>query len=430
MKEHKKLYKSGKNWVIATIAVAILGVAAGQVNALADTTTNAQIGSTDVVNNGKNSAVGVQTDLNKTKASEKNAQSDVNSANNNAENATATKTTTQNTLQEAEKKLSDEQTNNQAVVSKAKQKVAQADKTYHQSADAYAKQQQVVNAKRVALESVKKEIAATPLWNASQAQQLSSFVSQYGEQHNMKFYQYDGKNAFNLDGNYPDFNTLRVKGNREATVGMSINGAGNYDYNVVAVFNHTPNNSQHFIEWHDTYFFAFHNNEPVVLVDYSTNGKPTLVDVSQVTSKYSERLNAFQNEFTALFDKVQNVNKAKLQRAQADLDNAISKLKQLSIVKDNAAQALKEAQAELSVTGDKIANHSMTDLVNDKTNSIMTLKGHSTSALVSMPEIKQTMGSNKQPSLPQTGNKNSAVVLALGAVSAMFGLTLIKKREY
>ena len=37
MKEHKKLYKSGKNWVVATMAVASLGVVALQQNASADT---------------------------------------------------------------------------------------------------------------------------------------------------------------------------------------------------------------------------------------------------------------------------------------------------------------------------------------------------------------------------------------------------------
>lgn len=38
MKEHKKLYKSGKNWVVATLAVASLGVVAMQQGVLADST--------------------------------------------------------------------------------------------------------------------------------------------------------------------------------------------------------------------------------------------------------------------------------------------------------------------------------------------------------------------------------------------------------
>lgn len=319
----------------------------------------------------------------------------------------------------------------QAAVDRAKQEVAQAEKDYRQHADAFAKQQQVVNEKRAALESVKKEIAATPMWSASQAQQLAAFVAQYGKQNDLKFYQYDGKTSFNLGDNYPNFNSLHVKGNSSATIGMSTNGAGNYDYNVVAVFNHTPTNSKQFIEWHDTYFFAFHNGQPVVLVDYSTNGKPALVDVSQVTSKYSGRLNAFQNEFAALVGKVQNANKEKLQQAQADFDNANSKLAELTTGKDNAAQALQDAQAELAaVNGDRTAgSHRMADVVNGKTN-VMTLQGHGASASVSLADSKQATGTSGQSSLPQTGNKESAAALALGAVSAMFGLGLMKKREY
>ncbi len=38
MKEHKKLYKSGKNWVVATLAVASLGVVAMQQGVSADST--------------------------------------------------------------------------------------------------------------------------------------------------------------------------------------------------------------------------------------------------------------------------------------------------------------------------------------------------------------------------------------------------------
>ncbi|WP_076460075.1 DUF4767 domain-containing protein [Limosilactobacillus caccae] len=323
------------------------------------------------------------------------------------------------------------QSAHQAAVDRAKQEVAQAEKDYRQHADAFAKQQQVVNEKRAALESVKKEIATTPMWSASQAQQLAAFVAQYGKQNDLKFYQYDGKTSFSLGDNYPNFNSLHVKGNSSATIGMSTNGAGNYDYNVVAVFNHTPTNSKQFIEWHDTYFFAFHNGQPVVLVDYSTNGKPALVDVSQVTSKYSGRLNAFQNEFAALVGKVQNANKEKLQQAQADFDNANSKLAELTTGKDNAAQALQDAQAELAaVNGDRTAgSHRMADVVNGKTN-VMTLQGHGASASVSLADSKQATGTSSQSSLPQTGNKESAAALALGAVSAMFGLGLMKKREY
>ncbi len=37
---------------------------------------------------------------------------------------------------------------------------------------------------------------------------------------------------------------------------------------------------------------------------------------------------------------------------------------------------------------------------------------------------------NVNNALPQTGNRESIAAIALGAVAAMFGLSLAKKREY
>lgn len=50
------------------------------------------------------------------------------------------------------------------------------------------------------------------------------------------------------------------------SIGMDKDGCGSNDYKVVAIYNHGN------YEFHITYFFAFYNGQPVVLVDQTTNG--------------------------------------------------------------------------------------------------------------------------------------------------------------
>lgn len=57
-----------------------------------------------------------------------------------------------------------------------------------------------------------------------------------------------------------------------------------------------------------------------------------------------------------------------------------------------------------------------------KENSLGLAKGGSDSVSQDKPA--------EQVALPQTGNRESIAAIALGAVAAMFGLSLAKKREY
>lgn len=63
-----------------------------------------------------------------------------------------------------------------------------------------------------------------------------------------------------------------------STFEWSTTGTGNYDYNVVAMYNYNKspqgdgNASTNISEYHITYAFAYHNGQPVALVSQSTNG--------------------------------------------------------------------------------------------------------------------------------------------------------------
>ena len=68
---------------------------------------------------------------------------------------------------------------------------------------------------------------------------------------------------------YPsDFDQTTVNGTHDS-MGWAPSGKGSYDYNVVALYNYDrPGGAA----GHITYAFAFHDGQPVALVDQSTNG--------------------------------------------------------------------------------------------------------------------------------------------------------------
>lgn len=55
-------------------------------------------------------------------------------------------------------------------------------------------------------------------------------------------------------------------------MGWAPTGKGDYEYNVVAIYNYDGTEPP--LPNRITYFFAFHNGKPVVLVDQSRDGDP------------------------------------------------------------------------------------------------------------------------------------------------------------
>lgn len=142
----------------------------------------------------------------------------------------------------------------------------------------------------------KKESKASPskkstsLWNETKDTQLKTFIDQWAPTMKQSYTKYDGKNSLKVSTGmvYPDdLSKTTVEGN-QASIGFSKNGDGKYTYNVVAIYNYDgtvpplPN--------HITYFFAFQNGQPIVLVDQSRDGTPNLIETKNTQVK-----NAFAN---------------------------------------------------------------------------------------------------------------------------------------
>lgn len=112
-------------------------------------------------------------------------------------------------------------------------------------------------------------------WNATKDQQLQSFMIKFGKSMDQNYDKYDGHNELKTytGMRYPtDLHSTVMDGQR-GIVGWSSDGENNYQYNVVALYNHNPvpRNTSGRI----TYAFTLHKGQPIVLVDQSSNGDPT-----------------------------------------------------------------------------------------------------------------------------------------------------------
>lgn len=110
------------------------------------------------------------------------------------------------------------------------------------------------------------------LWNDSKDAKLKQFIDQWAPTMNQSYVKYDGKHALKTTTGttYPaDLKRATVNGSH-ASIGWSKNGQANYKYNVVAIYNYQGTDK------HITYFFAFHNSKPIVLVDQSGSKTPDL----------------------------------------------------------------------------------------------------------------------------------------------------------
>jgi len=123
------------------------------------------------------------------------------------------------------------------------------------------------------------------LWNNDKDARLKTFISQWAPTMSQSYVEYDGSDSLKTSAGttYPDdLKQVLIDGNK-TSIGWNKKGNGNYKYNVVAIYNY--NSTESSAENHITYFFAFHEGQPIVLVDQSTNGTPNLTATKNATVK-------------------------------------------------------------------------------------------------------------------------------------------------
>lgn len=112
------------------------------------------------------------------------------------------------------------------------------------------------------------------LWNTQKDEQLEKFINQWAPTMHQSYEKYDGHNDLETGTGekYPkDLGQTTVNGSSDS-IGWAPSGKGKYDYNVVALYNYKRSGGP--TGGHITYAFAFHDGQPVALVDQSTNGTP------------------------------------------------------------------------------------------------------------------------------------------------------------
>lgn len=95
----------------------------------------------------------------------------------------------------------------------------------------------------------------------------------WGPTMGQNYQKYDGQNPLHVSvgANYPaDLSRESVQGG--GSIGWAPSEKGDYDYNIVAIYNFDGDKPP--LPNRITYFFAFHNGQPVALVDQTRDGDP------------------------------------------------------------------------------------------------------------------------------------------------------------
>lgn len=119
------------------------------------------------------------------------------------------------------------------------------------------------------------------IWNSEKQDKLDDFFFDWADGMDQDYDEYDGSGQIKTAAGeeFPkDFDRVSMNG-QKVSLAYEPDGKGNSDYNVVAIYNYDKGEAAS----HITYFFAFHDNQPIVLVDETTNGDT--VQVKETANK-------------------------------------------------------------------------------------------------------------------------------------------------
>lgn len=109
------------------------------------------------------------------------------------------------------------------------------------------------------------------VWDSEKQDKLDDFFDDWADSMDQEYKKYSGSGQIKTAAGeeFPkEFDRVKVNG-QKVTMSYEPDGKGASDYNVVAIYNYDKNEAAS----HITYFFAFHNDQPIVLVDETTNGE-------------------------------------------------------------------------------------------------------------------------------------------------------------
>lgn len=170
---------------------------------------------------------------------------------------------------------------------------------------------------------------SSALWNQSKAEQLDQFMKQWAPTMHQSYTRYNGNTDLKTasGSRFPsDFKKSTVN-NSNDSIGWNPKGKGTYDYNVVALYNYNRSGAP--VGGHITYAFAFHDGQPVALVDETTNGN----------ANWTETKNT---DVEGNFEQIAKGQKATFSASQHNSSNTNSQSNSKQMTFDQAAQLIQK----------------------------------------------------------------------------------------
>ena len=118
------------------------------------------------------------------------------------------------------------------------------------------------------------------LWDQSKKKQLDAFIRQWGNNTKQHYQSYNPHHNLNYYGCVFPSNlkhTLLKVNDQIVTMNWSNNGKGKADYNIIGIYSNTETSKPMKAY---LYFFAFHKNQPIILVTQQNNGNVSKTDSS------------------------------------------------------------------------------------------------------------------------------------------------------
>ena len=125
--------------------------------------------------------------------------------------------------------------------------------------------------------------STTARWNQGKDNQLAAFMAKWGAADKQTYAKYNGNSDLvTASGtSYPTGFSAAFVGMRSVSMGWTDTGSGNYDYNVVAVYNYNQPKDL----GRTTYAFAFHEGKPVALINQTMEGPDNWTVAKDMTLK-------------------------------------------------------------------------------------------------------------------------------------------------
>lgn len=168
---------------------------------------------------------------------------------------------------------------------------------------------------------------SSTLWNSDKDKKLSQFMDAWAPTMNQSYEKYSGSGNIRTKAGmqYPrDLDKTTVNGTHDS-IGWSPSGKGAYAYNVVAIYNYDrPGNAA----THITYAFAFHDGQPVALVEQSTNGTPdwTPTKNTDVANNFAQIAQGHNSSFKSHHSANISSSKVHLTGGQSSVDYIKAKM--------------------------------------------------------------------------------------------------------